>query len=63
MSETGIHCILWCTHAVILLREYVSRIMIFPTMWYVQPAKAQASLRIRTVWSEPLQVAWIFYDC
>ena len=26
-------------------------------------AKAQTSLRIRAVWSEPLLVAWIFYDC
>ena len=37
--------------------------MIFQTMWYVQPAKTQISLRIRAVWSEPLLVAWIFYDC
>ena len=35
----------------------------FPTMWYVRPAKPQISLRIRAVWSEPLQVAWVFYDC
>ena len=33
------------------------------TMWYVWPAKRQISLRIHTVWSEPLLVAWIFYDC
>ena len=26
----------------------------FPKMWYVRPAKAQTSLRIRTDWSEPL---------
>ena len=26
--------------------------MRFPTMWYVQPAKAQTSLHIRAVWSE-----------
>ena len=32
----------------------------FPTMWYVRPAKAQTSLRIRAVWSEPLLVAWMF---
>ena len=32
-------------------------------MWYVQPAKAQISLRICTVWSEPLLVALIFYEC
>ena len=37
--------------------------MRFPTMWYVRPAKAKTSLCIRAVWSESLQVAWIFYDC
>ena len=37
--------------------------MRFPTMWYVRPAKPQISLRIRAVWSEPLLVAWIFYEC
>ena len=37
--------------------------MRFPTIWYVRPAKAQTSLRIRADWSEPLLVAWIFYDC
>ena len=36
--------------------------MRFPTMWYVRPAKAQTSLRTRAVWSEPLLVAWLFYD-
>ena len=39
-----------------------NRNMRFPTMWYVPPAKAQTSLRNRTVWSEPLLAAWIFYD-
>ena len=34
-----------------------------PTMWYVRPAKPQTSLRIRAVWSEPLLVTWIFYEC
>ena len=29
----------------------------------VRPAKPQISLRIRAVWSEPLLVAWVFYDC
>ena len=29
---------------------------------YVRPAETQTSLRIRAVWSEPLQIAWIFYD-
>ena len=41
----------------------MSRGMRFPTTWYVRPAKAQTSLLIRTVWSEPLLVAWVFYDC
>ena len=41
----------------------MSRDMRFPTMWFVRPAKAQISLRIRAVWSEPLLVACIFYDC
>ena len=41
---------------------YMSRDMRFPTMWYVRPAKAQTSLRIRAVWSEPLLVAWIYFD-
>ena len=35
----------------------------FQTMWYVQPAKAQINLRIEAVWSEPLLVTWIFYEC
>ena len=39
------------------------RDMRFPTMWYVRPAKAQTSLRICAVRSEPLLVAWISYDC
>ena len=30
-------------------------------MWYVRPAKAQTSLRIRAGCSEPLRVASIFY--
>ena len=29
------------------LKTYMSHDMRFPTMWYVQPAKPQASLRIR----------------
>ena len=37
--------------------------MRYPTVWYVRPAKPQISLRIRTVWSEPLLVIWVFYDC
>ena len=35
----------------------------FPTMWYVWPAKPQISLRICAVWSEPLLVTRIFYEC
>ena len=35
----------------------MSRDMRFPTMWYVQPAKPQISLRIRAVWSEAWLVA------
>ena len=42
---------------------HMSRVMRFPTMWYVRAAKAQTSLRIRAVWSDPLLDAWIFYDC
>ena len=42
---------------------HVSRDMRFPTMWYVRSAKSQISLRIRAVWSEPLLVACIFYEC
>ena len=36
--------------------------MRFQTMWYVRPAKSQIRLRIRAVLSEPLLVAWIFYE-
>ena len=45
------------------LNTHKSQCMRFPTMWYVRPAKPQISLRIRPVWSEPLLVAWVFYDC
>ena len=41
----------------------LSRDMRFPIMWYARPAKPQISLRKRAVWSEPLLVAWMFYDC
>ena len=46
-----------------ILLSVMIHVMRFPTMWYVRPDKAQISLRIRAVWSEPLLVAWIFYDC
>ena len=45
------------------LETRLSHDMRFPTMWYVRPAKAQTSLRIRADWSELLLVAWIFYEC
>ena len=32
-------------------------------MWFRRPAKPQISLRRSAVWSEPLLVAWIIYDC
>ena len=69
------HCIDWLTQNVLqlfnktgfliklLTNAYkLSRDMRFPTMWYVLPAKAQTSLRKCAVWSEPLQVALIFYE-
>ena len=42
---------------------HISQYMRYLTMWYVRPAKPQISLRICAVWSEPLLVAWVFYDC
>ena len=44
------------------VRYKMSQCMRFPTMWYVRPAKPQISLRRRAVWSEPVLVAWIFYE-
>ena len=35
-----------------MITNNLSRNMRFPTMWFVPP-----------VWSEPLLVAWIFYEC
>ena len=43
--------------------RHLNRDMRFPNMWFVRPAMAQTSLHIRAVWSEPLQVAWVFYEC
>ena len=37
--------------------------MRYPRMWHVRQAKAQTRLRIHADLSEPLLVAWIFYDC
>ena len=57
------------------LEFQMSRDMRFPTMWVVMDgpsitsnvvcgtAKPQISLHIRVVWSEPLLVAWISYEC
>ena len=36
-------------HLKAMKKTYLSRNMRFPTMWYVPPAKAQTSLRIRAV--------------
>ena len=44
-------------------KQNLSRHRWFPTMWYVRQAKPQISLCIHTVWSEPLLVAWLFYEC
>ena len=41
----------------------LSHNMRFPTILYMRPAKPQISLRIRAVWSQPLLVACIFYEC
>ena len=57
-----IHFLNTCRRTTIRLLQYIlSRDMKFPTMWYVRPAKAQASLRLCAVWSEPLLVASILY--
>ena len=55
----------WCPVCSFLeiTHDQFSRDMRFPTLWYVRPAKPQISLRIRAVWSEPLLVVWILYDC
>ena len=45
-----------------IMHFHMSRDTRFPKMWYVRPVKAQTSLRIRAVWSEPLLAAWVFYD-
>ena len=46
-----------------LAKTNLNRGMEFQTMWYVRPAKPQISLRICAVWSEPLLVALIYYEC
>ena len=42
--------------------QHLSCNMRFSILSYVRPAKAQTSLRIHAVWSEPLLYAWIFYE-
>ena len=41
---------------------HMSRDMRFPT-GYVRPVKPHISLRMPAVWSEPLLVAWMSYEC
>ena len=68
-SSSGCHrvvCGLWLWYFLIILTYYfwhLSQCMRFLTMWYVRPAKPQINLRIHAVWSEPLLVAWVLYDC
>ena len=49
-------------HPALLWTLINKNLLRFPTMWYMWPAKAQTSLCICAVWSEPLLVIWIFYD-
>ena len=44
-------------------KTQLSQSMRFPTMWHVRPAKPQISLRIYAVWSEPLLVVLVLYEC
>ena len=55
----------WPAEAITWLKSIIHKSchMRFPTMWYVRPAKAQTSLRIRAVWSEQfasrLNITWV----
>ena len=52
--------LIWSTNNLLMVGNncmHMGREMRFPTMWYVRPAKAQTSLRIRADLSEPLLVA------
>ena len=56
------YCIQHLLSSISVYSKYSKKInmsldMRFTTMWYVQPAKPQISLRICAVWSEPLLVA------
>ena len=42
-------CVLLAIARAAFCKRYMSQCMRFPTMWYVQPAKPQISLRIRAV--------------
>ena len=53
----------WLLKFFFFKKEDLGRRMRFPIMWYVRPAKPQINLRIRAVWSEPLLVACISYEC
>ena len=45
-----------------VVKTQMSRDMRFPTMCYVRPTMVHTSLRKSAVWSDPLLVAWIFYE-
>ena len=62
-KSTHLHELRNLLHELWLSDVWMSCDMRFPTMWYVRPTKAQTSLRIPAVWSEPLLVAWIFHEC
>ena len=58
---TSVALFMYCNNSELV--SIMSQCMRFPTMWYVRPAKPQISLHICAVWSEPLLLAWVFYDC
>ena len=56
LSRDGVYCSVFCAGYLVrdrffvcmsFIRLYLSHNMRFPTMWFVRPAKAQTSLRIR----------------
>ena len=54
----------WPPHPYMVIgNNKLSQCMRIWTMCYVRQPKPQISLRLRAVWSEPLLVAWVFYDC
>ena len=46
---SGKHMSSACVYVIQILIVYLSRHMKFPTIWYVQQAKAQISMQIRAV--------------